>query len=174
VKSKDTGIAIGATGTSVNPPLVVLNNRQRGGNGCGWQVGMLSVPARFRFSWVNRFFRGPILFSANQHCFPRTNSAGLPKELFMAGLDHGPVHAKEVEDPQIAARNARYGMVLFVVYLVFYGGFVVMNAFFPAQMEQTPAFGLNLAILYGFCLIFAAMLLAVIYSWLCRGRADRG
>lgn len=91
----------------------------------------------------------------------------------MAGLDHGPVHPKEIEDPRIAARNARYGMVLFVVYLLFYGGFVGLNAFFPAQMEQTPALGLNLAILYGFGLIFAAMFLALVYSWLCRGRADR-
>lgn len=87
----------------------------------------------------------------------------------MAGLDHGPAHPKEVEDPQIAARNARYGMVLFLIYLAFYGGFVCLNAFAPAQMEATPALGLNLAILYGFALIIAAMALALVYSWLCRG-----
>lgn len=87
----------------------------------------------------------------------------------MAGLDHGPAHPKEVEDPRIAARNARYGMVLFLFYLAFYGGFVGLNAFAPAQMETTPALGLNLAILYGFVLIIAAMVLALVYSWLCRG-----
>lgn len=87
----------------------------------------------------------------------------------MAGLDHGPAHPKEIEDPRIASRNARYGMILFVVYLVFYGGFVGLSAFAPAQMETTPALGLNLAILYGFGLIVAAMLLALVYSWLCRG-----
>lgn len=90
----------------------------------------------------------------------------------MAGLDHGPVHAKEIEDPRIAARNARYGMALFLVYLAFYGGFVGLNAFAPAQMESTPAFGLNLAILYGFGLIIAAMLLSLVYSWLCRGGSN--
>ncbi len=90
----------------------------------------------------------------------------------MAGLDHGPDHAKEIEDPRIATRNARYGMVLFLVYLAFYSGFVGLNAFAPAQMESTPALGLNLAILYGFGLIVAAMLLALVYSWLCRGGSN--
>lgn len=90
----------------------------------------------------------------------------------MAGLDHGPLHAREVEDPRIAARNARYGMVLFLVYLAFYGGFVGLNAFLPAKMEETPALGLNLAILYGFALIIAAMVLALVYSWLCRGGSN--
>jgi uncharacterized membrane protein (DUF485 family) len=88
----------------------------------------------------------------------------------MAGLDHGPLHPKEIEDPEIAARNARYGMVLFLIYLEFYSGFVVLNAFFPVQMESTPALGLNLAILYGFALIIAAMVLALLYSWQCRGQ----
>ena len=90
----------------------------------------------------------------------------------MAGLDHGSAHAKEIEDPRIAARNARYGMVLFLIYLAIYGGFVSLNAFAPAQMETTPALGLNLAILYGFGLIIAAMVLALVYSWLCRGGSN--
>ncbi len=90
----------------------------------------------------------------------------------MAGLDHGPVHAREIEDPSIAARNSRYGMILFLIYLAFYAGFVGLNAFAPAQMETTPALGLNLAILYGFALIIVAMLLALVYSWLCRGGSN--
>jgi uncharacterized membrane protein (DUF485 family) len=90
----------------------------------------------------------------------------------MAGLDHRAEHAREVEDPRIAVRNSRYGMTLFLIYLAFYGGFVGLNAFAPEQMETTPAFGLNLAILYGFALILAAMLLALIYSWLCRGGSN--
>lgn len=92
----------------------------------------------------------------------------------MAGLDHGPTHPKEVEDPRIAVRNARNGMVLFLIYLVLYGGFVALNAFAPKQMEATPAFGLNLAILYGFGLIGLAMVLALVYTWLCRASTDPG
>ncbi|MBS0203897.1 MAG: DUF485 domain-containing protein [Planctomycetes bacterium] len=90
----------------------------------------------------------------------------------MAGLDHGPAHVKEIEDPRIAIRNSRYGMFLFLIYLAFYAGFVGLNAFAPVQMESTPAFGLNLAILYGFALIIAAMILSLLYSWLCRGGSN--
>jgi uncharacterized membrane protein (DUF485 family) len=65
-------------------------------------------------------------------------------------------------------RNARVGLVLFCVYLVLYGGFVGLNAFSPATMEETPIAGVNLAILYGFGLIVAALLLALLYGFLCR------
>jgi uncharacterized membrane protein (DUF485 family) len=90
----------------------------------------------------------------------------------MAGLDHGPAYPKEIEDPKIAARTARYGMVLFLIYLAFYGGFVGLNAFSPIQMESTPALGLNLAILYGFALIIAAMVLSLVYTWQCRSQSS--
>ena len=88
----------------------------------------------------------------------------------MAGLDHGIEHPKEVEDPLLAARNARYGMVLFLAYLAIYAGFVGLNAIRPDLMELTPAWGLNLAVIYGLALIVIAMLLALVYCWLCRGR----
>lgn len=65
-------------------------------------------------------------------------------------------------------RNARIGFVLFLVYLVLYGGFVLLNAFWPDVMEVTPVAGINLAILYGFALIVAALVLALVYGWLCR------
>ena len=87
----------------------------------------------------------------------------------MAGFGHGAAHPAEVEDPRIATRNARQGMRLFLVYLIFYAGFVGLNAFAPRLMESTPAFGVNLAILYGCGLILAAMVLALIYCWQCRG-----
>ncbi len=64
-------------------------------------------------------------------------------------------------------RNARIGLVLFGVYLVLYGGFVLLNAFSPDTMELTPVAGINLAILYGFALIVAALILALVYGWLC-------
>ena len=86
----------------------------------------------------------------------------------MAGFDHGATHQKEVEDPAIAARNARYGMVLFLSYLSIYGGFVGLNAARPDLMELTPLWGLNLAVLYGLALIVIAMVLALVYCWLCR------
>ncbi|MEZ6126201.1 MAG: DUF485 domain-containing protein [Planctomycetaceae bacterium] len=65
------------------------------------------------------------------------------------------------------SKNARIGLVLFVIYLLLYGGFVLLNCFAPQQMETTPFAGLNLAILYGFLLIIAALVLALIYGALC-------
>jgi uncharacterized membrane protein (DUF485 family) len=79
----------------------------------------------------------------------------------------------------MSRRNARIGMVLFCVYLVFYGGFVLLNAFAPDVMERTPWAGVNLAIWYGFALIVVAMALALLYGWWCgpepssRGGEDR-
>ena len=88
----------------------------------------------------------------------------------MAGLDHSIEHPKEVEDPVLSARNARYGMILFLFYLAIYGGFVGLSACWPAVMDWSPAWGLNLAVLYGLALIVIAMVLALVYCWLCRGR----
>jgi uncharacterized membrane protein (DUF485 family) len=65
-------------------------------------------------------------------------------------------------------RNARLGLWLFGVYLLIYGGFVGLAAFSPDTMAKTPAAGVNLAIWYGFGLIGAAIVLALVYGWLCR------
>jgi uncharacterized membrane protein (DUF485 family) len=65
------------------------------------------------------------------------------------------------------ARNSRNGIILFAVYLLFYGGFVFVNAFDPASMEKTPIAGLNVAILYGFALIIGAVVLSAFYGILC-------
>ena len=65
-------------------------------------------------------------------------------------------------------RNARIGLVLFAVYVVLYGGFVLLNTFAAETMELLPIAGVNLAIWYGFGLIVAALVLALLYGWLCR------
>jgi uncharacterized membrane protein (DUF485 family) len=69
-------------------------------------------------------------------------------------------------------RNARMGLVLFFVYLVLYGGFVLLNAFAPDVMEITSIAGVNVAILYGFGLIIAALVLALLYGWMCTPSGD--
>ncbi len=66
------------------------------------------------------------------------------------------------------SRNARIGLILFAVYVLFYGGFVFLNAFTPWVMELTPIAGVNLAILYGFGLIIVALLLSLVYGWVCQ------
>lgn len=64
--------------------------------------------------------------------------------------------------------NAKLGMLHFAIYLAFYLGFVFINAFRPGWMETIVLAGLNLAIVYGFGLIIAALLLALLYGRLCR------
>ncbi len=66
------------------------------------------------------------------------------------------------------AYNARIGFILFAVYSVFYGTFVLLNAFVPDTMEIKPVAGINLAILYGFGLIIVALLLALVYGVMCQ------
>ncbi len=65
------------------------------------------------------------------------------------------------------SRNSRIGLILFAVYLSLYGGFVLLNAFWPELMEHTPVAGLNVAILYGFGLIIGALALSLIYGAVC-------
>lgn len=88
----------------------------------------------------------------------------------MSHWDHGPNEVDEHDHPHLASRNARYGLVLFVIYLAFYAGFVLLGTFAPAWLAQRPWAGVNMAIWYGFGLIGAAFAVALGYSWLCRAR----
>ena len=91
--------------------------------------------------------------------------------------EHSPNTTGEAERPETVSRNARYGLVLFGIYLALYAAFVLTSAFAPEVMERTPLAGVNLAVLAGFGLIGSAFLLALVYGWLCRGEAsprDRG
>lgn len=69
---------------------------------------------------------------------------------------------------QSLSRNARWGLFLFAVYLLFYTGFVLLNAFAPSFMERDFFAGINIAVGYGLALIVAALALALFYGWLCR------
>jgi uncharacterized membrane protein (DUF485 family) len=73
----------------------------------------------------------------------------------------------------MTTRNSRIGLALFFIYLAFYAGFVLLAAFSPKTMERTPWAGVNLAIWYGFALILAAFVLAVLYGVLCRTNVDQ-
>jgi uncharacterized membrane protein (DUF485 family) len=88
----------------------------------------------------------------------------------MPGFDHGPNPTSAAELPEVAARNSRYGLALFAIYLLLYGVFVLANVFAPQVMESAPLWGVKLTILSGFGLIAVAFLLALVYGWLCRRR----
>ena len=83
----------------------------------------------------------------------------------MSGLGHENI-TTEVDCPIAAAVRARWGLILFTIYLSFYGAFVGINAFAP-DMMSTEMVGMNLAVVYGFALIAAALALAVVYAVIC-------
>ncbi len=89
----------------------------------------------------------------------------------MAGLDFKTPVAREQEDTAVVAHNTRMGVILFVVYVLFYGGFMALSAFWPEIMSKPFLRGVNLAVVYGFALIVAALVLALVYMKTCRKSA---
>ena len=59
--------------------------------------------------------------------------------------------------------RSKLGPTLFGIYLLLYGGFVLLAAFSPDAMDL-PIAGVNLAVWYGFALIVSAIVLAVLYG----------
>jgi uncharacterized membrane protein (DUF485 family) len=86
----------------------------------------------------------------------------------MAGVDFTSPVTKELEDAGVVAHNTRMGVILFIVYVLFYGGFMALSAFWPEVMSKPFLRGVNLAIVYGFALIVAALVLALVYMQICR------
>ena len=64
--------------------------------------------------------------------------------------------------------NTRLGLTLFALYSVLYAGFVFISALATDLMEIPVIAGLNLALVYGFGLIFAALVMALAYGLLCK------
>ena len=81
---------------------------------------------------------------------------------------HDHENVREDENPQLVARNTRTGLWLFLIYFGLYAGFMGLSTFAPKIMQERPFGGLNLFVLYGFGLILAALILAIIYLLLCR------
>lgn len=63
--------------------------------------------------------------------------------------------------------KTRLGSWMFLLYAAVYAGFVAISVGAPALMERQVAWGLNLAVVYGFFLIVFALLLALVYNALC-------
>jgi len=87
----------------------------------------------------------------------------------MVGHDHV-THHVEQETLVDRTRNARLGRWLFFFYLALYVGYMYLVAFRADVMRQLPWGGVNVAVLYGFGLIAAALVVALVYGWLCRVR----
>ena len=66
--------------------------------------------------------------------------------------------------------KSRFGVWMFALYGLIYAGFVCINIISPTTMEMTVLFGLNLAVFYGFFLIVAALVMALIYNHICTAK----
>lgn len=75
--------------------------------------------------------------------------------------------AKQSGDDLASSYKSRLGVRMFFVYAIVYAGFVLINVLWPKTMSTIIFAGLNLAVVYGFGLIVFAMILALVYNWLC-------
>ena len=92
----------------------------------------------------------------------------------MARFDPAPRLDDNRIEEAVESRGARYGRMLFVVYLALYAVYVLLTAFAPEVMQRRPLAGINLSVLYGLGLIAVAFLMALFYDWLCRPLTSDG
>jgi uncharacterized membrane protein (DUF485 family) len=73
----------------------------------------------------------------------------------------------EMGTDNAAPKKARLGVIMFVIYTLVYAGFVFVGLSKPELMGLEMLGGQNLAIVYGFGLIFLAIVMGFIYNFLC-------
>jgi uncharacterized membrane protein (DUF485 family) len=84
-------------------------------------------------------------------------------------MHQGP--ATESEPDPATKYKTRLGVWMFLVYCVFYVGFVLTNVLTEGEAMQIIVFaGLNLAVVYGIALIITALIMALIYNFLCTNK----
>jgi uncharacterized membrane protein (DUF485 family) len=71
------------------------------------------------------------------------------------------------DHPEVESINTRNATILFLVYLALYAGFMGVASYAPKSMGVKVLAGVNLAIIYGMGLIIVAVLLAMVYMYLC-------
>lgn len=75
--------------------------------------------------------------------------------------------AVELGVDKSAREKSRLGIWMFVFYALVYFGFVMIGTFFPRLMGVESVSGLNLAYVYGMGLIVLAVVMGLIYNFLC-------
>ena len=80
--------------------------------------------------------------------------------------------AAKVEKDAASDWKAKLGIKLFWLYFVIYAGFVGIAVFATEAMKIKVFAGTNLAIIYGLALIVFAIILGLIYNYLCTKKED--
>lgn len=69
-------------------------------------------------------------------------------------------------------KKAKLGIKFFFIYLFFYAGFVAIGVLNYELLAYEVIGGINLAIFYGIGLILFAVLLGIVYNYLCSRYED--
>lgn len=76
------------------------------------------------------------------------------------------------EEDLASEKKAKLGILFFFIYLFLYAGFVAIGVLNYELLAYEVFRGLNLAIFYGFGLILFAILLGILYNFLCSRYED--
>ena len=79
-------------------------------------------------------------------------------------MEHGPSTEWEVDKSQNF--KTRLGLIMMLIFAVVYFVFIVIAVTNPQLMAKDVG-SLNLAIVYGFAIIITAIVMALIYNYLC-------
>lgn len=80
-------------------------------------------------------------------------------------MQHGP--AVKLGKDNAAEKKAKLGIWLFLLYSLVYAIFVAIAVFSYESMSEIVFMGQNLAVVFGFGLIVFAIVLGIIYNWIC-------
>ena len=80
-------------------------------------------------------------------------------------MAHGP--STQWGEDKASEYKSKLGVYLFIFYTLVYAGFIVINVVSPKSMGVIVFAGLNLACVYGFGLIFLAIIMGLIYNYMC-------
>jgi uncharacterized membrane protein (DUF485 family) len=78
----------------------------------------------------------------------------------------------ESEADFASEKKSRLGLVFFFIYFFFYAGFVAIGVLNYELLAIEVVWGINLAIFYGIGLIVFAVLLGIVYNFLCSRYED--
>ncbi len=78
----------------------------------------------------------------------------------------------ETDTDRSSEKKAKLGIKFFFIYLFFYAGFVAIGVLNYELLAIEVMWGVNLALFYGLGLIVFAVLLGILYNFLCSRYED--
>lgn len=80
-------------------------------------------------------------------------------------MSHGP--STQWGEDKAADYKSKLGIRMFLVYVLVYAGFIIINLTNPKAMGLIVFAGVNLACVYGFGLIILAIIMGLVYNSKC-------